>query len=143
MEYYKVKVQEELATDANNVWQLLRDFGDIKAWATGTVVKTEGSGLGMIRHIMFDLDSVVERCEAHDDANMSFTYRLLESPWPMSNYVATVILTPINPSKTLIEWSSIYEAEQDKAEAVRNLIESTYRKGFIARLRNTISKQYV
>ena len=74
---------------------------------------------------------------------MSFTYRLLESPWPMSNYVATVILTSINPSEILIEWSSIYEAEQDKAEAVRNLIESNYSKGFIARLRKAVSKQYV
>ncbi|NQZ89415.1 MAG: SRPBCC family protein [Colwellia sp.] len=140
MKYYKVQVQEELPFDVNNVWLLLRDFGNIKAWATGNVVKIEGSGVGMIRHIAFDLDKVVERCEAHDDDNMTFTYRLLESPWPMSNYVATVILTSAGPGKTLIEWSSNYQAEPEKAEAVRNLIESTYRIGFIARLRKTLSK---
>lgn len=141
MKNYKVQVKEELPTDANNVWQLLRDFGDIKSWATGKIVKTEGSGVGMIRHIEFDLDKVVERCEAHDDIHMTFTYRLLESPWPMSNYVATVILTSGGPGKTLIEWSSNYQAEPDKAEAVRNLIESTYSMGFIARLRKTVLKQ--
>ena len=143
MKNYKVQVKEELPAGANNVWQLLRDFSNINAWATGKIVKTEGSGIGMIRHIAFDLDKVVERCEAHDETKMSFTYRLIESPWPMSNYVATVILTSISPSKTLIEWSSVYEAEQDKADAVRNLIESTYSKGFIARLRKTVLEQYV
>jgi hypothetical protein len=142
MKFYKVKVQEELPSDANNVWQLLRDFGDIKAWATGEIVKIEGSGVGMIRHIEFDLDKVVERCEALDDANMTFTYRLLESPWPMSNYVAKVILTSEEPGKTLIEWSSSYQAEPDKVEAVRNLIESTYKMGFIARLRKTVIENF-
>lgn len=140
MKYYKVQVQEELPSNVNNVWQLLRDFSNIKAWATGNVVKIEGSGVGMIRHIEFDLDKVVERCEAHDDNDMTFTYRLLESPWPMSNYVATVILTSAGPEETLIEWSSSYQAEPEQAEAVRNLIESTYRIGFIARLRKTLSK---
>ena len=142
MKFYKVKVQEELPSDANNVWQLLHDFGDIKAWATGKIVKIEGSGVGMIRHIEFDLDKVVERCEALDDANMTFTYRLLESPWPMSNYVAKVILTSEEPGKTLIEWSSSYQAEPEKAEAVRNLIENTYSKGFIARLRKTVIENF-
>ena len=141
MKNYKVQVKEELPADANIVWQHLRDFGDIKSWATGKIVKKEGSGVGMIRHITFDLDKVVERCEAHDESNMTFTYRLLESPWPMSDYVATVILTSSGPGKTLIEWSSNYQADQDKAEAVRNLIESTYSMGFIARLRKTVLKQ--
>jgi hypothetical protein len=141
MKNYKVQVKEELPADVNIVWQHLRDFGDIKSWATGKIVKKEGSGVGMIRHIAFDLDKVVERCEAHDESNMTFTYRLLESPWPMSDYVATVILTSSGPGKTLIEWSSNYQADQDKAEAVRNLIESTYSMGFIARLRKTVLKQ--
>jgi len=140
MKNYKVQVKEELPADVNIVWQHLRDFGDIKSWATGKIVKKEGSGVGMIRHIAFDLDKVVERCEAHDESNMTFTYRLLESPWPMSDYVATVILTSSGPGKTLIEWSSNYQADQDKAEAVRNLIESTYSMGFIARLRKTVLK---
>ena len=141
MKNYKVQVKEELPADVNIVWQHLRDFGDIKSWATGKIVKKEGSGVGMIRHIAFDLDKVVERCETHDESNMTFTYRLLESPWPMSDYVATVILTSSGPGKTLIEWSSNYQADQDKAEAVRNLIESTYSMGFIARLRKTVLKQ--
>ena len=141
MKNYKVQVKEELPADVNIVWQHLRDFGDIKSWATRKIVKKEGSGVGMIRHIAFDLDKVVERCEAHDESNMTFTYRLLESPWPMSDYVATVILTSSGPGKTLIEWSSNYQADQDKAEAVRNLIESTYSMGFIARLRKTVLKQ--
>ncbi|MFB0979633.1 MAG: SRPBCC family protein [Alteromonadaceae bacterium] len=140
MKFYKVQVHEELPSDVNNVWQLLRDFGDINAWASGKVIKVEGLGVGMIRHIAFDLDKIVERCEAHDDDNMTFSYRLLESPWPISNYVAKVILTSGGPGKTLIEWSSSYQAEPEKAEDVRNLIESTYSKGFIARLRKTVLK---
>ena len=81
---------------------MIRDFGDINAWATGKIVKTEGSGVGMIRHIEFNSDIVMDRCEAqtHNDAQMSFSYRLLESPWPISDYVATVIFSSIGQGKT-------------------------------------------
>lgn len=142
MRHQQVQVQEEIATNATNVWQLIRDFGDISAWATGKVVKIQGAGIGMIRHIAFNLDKVVERCEAYDETQMSFAYRLLESPWPISDYVATVTLTAAGPDKTLIEWSASYQAVPEQTEAARDLIENTYRKGFIARLRKTAVKQF-
>jgi carbon monoxide dehydrogenase subunit G len=141
MNHQQVNVEEEIATDAANVWQLIRNFGDISAWASGIVVNTQGSDVGMIRQLDFNSDKIVERCEAHDDALMSFTYRLLESPWPMSDYVATVTLTRAGPDKTLIEWSSTFQAVPEQAEAARNLVENTYRKGFIARLRKTVARQ--
>ena len=80
MKYQKVYVQEEIEADVINVWQLIRDFSEISAWGPGEVVKTEGLGVGMIRHIDFNSEMLVERCEAHNDDQMSFSYRLLESP---------------------------------------------------------------
>jgi len=142
MSHQQVHVQEEIAADVTDVWQLIRNFDDISAWATGKIVDIQGAGVGMIRQIEFNSDQVVERCEAHDDAQMSFQYRLLESPWPMSDYLATVRLTSASPNKTLIEWSCRYQAIPEQIEAARKLIESTYRYGFIAKLRKTAEKTY-
>jgi hypothetical protein len=143
MQYQKVYVQEEIEADANSIWQLIRDFSEISAWGPGEVVKTEGLGVGMIRHINFNSEMLVERCEAHNDDQMSFSYRLLESPWPIADYVAIVVLTPEGPNKTLIEWSSVYQSTSESTEATeatRKFIENTYRKGFIARLRKNATK---
>jgi hypothetical protein len=143
MKYQQVHVQEEIEADATTVWQLIRDFSEISAWGPGEVVKTEGAGVGMIRHIDFNSEMLVERCEAHNDGQMSFSYRLLESPWPISDYVAKVILTAESLNKTRIEWSSVYQStleSTEATEATRNFIENTYRKSFIARLRKNATK---
>lgn len=140
MKYQEVSVKEEIAAPAEDVWQLIRDFSDINAWAVGNVVKVEGSGIGMIRHIEFSAGKIVESCEAHDDTQMSFSYRLLESPWPISNYVAIVKLTPAGTNKTIIQWSSVYQATPQEEDAARSLIETSYSKGFIARLRKTATQ---
>ena len=140
MKHQRVYVQEEIEAAATNVWQLIRDFGEIDAWALADVVKVEGSGVGMIRHIEFNSQKLVERCEAYDDTQMSFSYRLLESPWSISDYVATVVLTSSGPDKTLIEWSSLYQAIPEEVESTLKFIESTYRNAFIACLRKTATK---
>ena len=130
-----VYVREEIDAPAQAVWRLVRDFGDVNAWVDGEVVKTEGTGIGMVRHVDAAAGRVVERCEAHDERAMSFAYRLLASPWPFENYVATVKLSEREPGKTTIEWSSIFEVDNDNTQRVIRGLERTYRDVFIARLR--------
>ena len=133
-------VSEDIAAPANTVWQLIRDFADISAWTPSPVIRTEGVSIGMIRHIDSRAGYVRERCEAHDDTMMTFTYRLLESPWPFEN-VVTVKLTATNADTTTIEWFSTFETESEDVEGTRARIESTFRNRFIARLRESVAKK--
>jgi hypothetical protein len=132
-----IYVREDIDGRAETVWQLIRDFGDISAWARGKVVRIEGMGIGMVRYVEGAAGCVVERCEAHDEAAMTFTYRLLESPWPFTN-VVTVKLTASAPGKTTVEWSSRFETDADHVEDIRAEIESAFRNRFISRLREAV-----
>lgn len=133
-------VREEIDGSADTVWQLIRDFGDISAWASGKVISTEGTGVGMIQHVDSREGRVIERCEAHDDAAMTFTYRLLESPWPFEN-VVTVKLTASDSGQTTIEWLSEFETDSEDVDGIRTRIESVFRDRFIARLREAVARQ--
>jgi len=54
-------VREELDASIEAAWDCLRDFADISAWARGRVVTTEGTGVGMIRHVDTSNGRAVER----------------------------------------------------------------------------------
>lgn len=132
--------REEINGRAETIWQLIRDFGDISACARGRVVRTEGTGIGTVRQIDGAAGAVVERCEAHDEAAMTFTSRLLASPWPLTN-VVTVKLTATAPGKTTIEWSSSFETDAKDVEGIRAEIENAFRNSFIVRLRESVEGQ--
>jgi hypothetical protein len=83
----RVHVREHLDAPIDAVWKLIRDFGDISAWAAGRVVRVDGAGVGMLRHVDRPAGRVVERLETHDDDTHTFSYRLLESPLPTTNFV--------------------------------------------------------
>ena len=137
----RVHVREELEASADTVWGLLRDFGDISAWSsTGKMLQSDGEGAGAIRRVESQDGLLVERCEAHDEEAQTFSYALIESPYPFSDYVAVVKLTPLGSDRCAIEWSSEFEPKPGLEDVLRKSIEDTYRARFIATLRDTLAK---
>jgi hypothetical protein len=134
-----VKVTDVFDSPINKVWDLIRDFGDLSAWAPGAnVTKLEGEGVGMIRHIEGgDAGYFKELCEAHDDENHTFGYTLLESPAPVKDYHAKVKLTETGPDSCDIEWSSVFQPVDGPEEEIVKGVEDTYRF-FIENIKNTI-----
>lgn len=57
------------------------------------------------------------------DYDMFCTYSILDSPMPLTNYVATLRLTPItDQERTFIEWSADFDCAPDKeAELVAGI----------------------
>jgi hypothetical protein len=134
----QVYVKEGLPASAEAVWQLIRDFHDISAWASsGRILETNGDGVGAVRHVQTPLGLAVERCEMHDEQGREFSYALLESPWPLKNYVATVKVSPASESQCDIEWSSQYDAPPGMS--LKEEVEKMYRHSFINTLRKTLS----
>jgi len=111
----RAHVREEVDAPIDMVWKVIRDFADVSAWASGRVVHIEGAGVGMVRHIEGQGGRFVERCESHDDAAHTFSYRLLESP----------DFEPLDPAS---------------ATALRTAIENVFRGSFIAKLRDRLTR---
>ncbi|MEJ6024293.1 SRPBCC family protein [Ramlibacter sp. PS4R-6] len=132
-------MKEEIAAPIAEVWALLRNFGDIEIWAKARVVRVDGTGVGAIRHVEGSAGPVVERCEAHDEAAHSFSYSLVESPWPLANYVATVRLASLGANRCAIEWSANFDPTPGAPPDIRELVEKTFRGNFIANLRKGVA----
>lgn len=133
-------MREELPASAATVWSLIRDFGDLSAWAPeASVTSVEGDGVGAVRRVSASTGVFLERCEAHDENARRFSYRLLESPVPFQNYVAVVSLHEIDARRCVIEWSSQFETTQMTEERAVAMVGSAYRDVFVANIRRRLA----
>ena len=133
-------VEQALPASADKVWSLIENFTDISAWAIPglSVARGEGAGVGARRWLDTPQGQIVERCETHDPAARSFSYTIAAGPENMKRYLATVSLQPGDDQSCTITWRCDFEmAGVPEADAVQ-LMESTYRDGFIATLRGTL-----
>jgi hypothetical protein len=103
---------------AEQVWALIRDFDGLPGWhpGVGSSSLTEGGSgaeVGAVRRLtLADGGVVVERLLTLDDADRTFTYEILESPFAVRRYGATVRVLPVTDvGHAFVEWWSEFDAE--------------------------------
>jgi hypothetical protein len=134
----QVRVREELAAPARSAWALLRDFGEMSAWAPqARVLRVAGTGVGALRHVESAIGIFIERCESHDEAGRAFSYSIVESPWPMERYLASVCVVATGPRSCAIEWACEFATASGSTADFAIRLERLYR-GFIAALRERL-----
>lgn len=135
----EVKVEQEIGASAERVWQLMRDFGGLKAWNPAIEsVEVEGSGIGAVRTIKMGGISIKERLEHLDDAGRTFRYSIIEGPVPARDYLATVTVHEAGPDRARIVWGSRFEPQGAPEADLIGLFEGVY-KGGISALRKTLT----
>src|SRR5262249_60022664 len=80
----------DVSAPPDQVWRLIGGFGSLPDWFP-FISKSELSAGGRVRHLA-DLrgDTIVERLEAFDDAARSYSYSILQAPFPVSGYLSTL-----------------------------------------------------
>lgn len=140
-----VKFNATLNADASRVWQMLRQFGRISEWhpsiISSEIEDGQPDGLpGCYRRLVLENGEILrEQLLMADEDRQSFSYRFIESPLPVDNYVATVSLVPLTGrNETVIIWQASFEVRSadkvhDMAAVVHSLIESGHHSlaGFI------------
>ena len=107
----------------------------MKAWARGiTLLRVEGDGVGALRFVDSPIGLFVERYESHDDAGRALSYSIVESPWKLDSYLASVRVVAMGPKTCTVEWSCEFAAESGSAADFKARFERIYRS-FIANLR--------
>jgi ribosome-associated toxin RatA of RatAB toxin-antitoxin module len=103
--------------DADEVWQLVRDFDGLPGWHPGIGASELTSGtaaeVGVVRRLTLgDGGIVVERLVALDDGARSYTYEILEGPFAVRRYLSTIRVAPVTDSgQAFVEWWSEYDAD--------------------------------
>jgi len=124
----------------NQVWDKIHDFNSLPDWhpvfVNSNIENNEPSDkIGCIRN--FDLKdggNIRERLLALSDTEHLCTYTILESPFPIENYVATLRLIPITEGdRTYIEWIAEFNcSQQDEESLIENIGDGVFQGGFDA-----------
>lgn len=124
----------------SKVWSRVRDFNALPRWHPAIRESRIEDGLpsdkvGCIRDFRLQNgDRIREQLLGLSDYDMFCTYSILESPMPLTDYVATLRLTPITDGdRTFAEWSAEFECAADEAAGlVGNIGTNVFQGGFDA-----------
>jgi hypothetical protein len=86
-------------------------------------------------------DRLREQLLALSDYDYFCTYSILESPMPLTSYVATLRLTPITDGdRTFAEWTAEFDCAAELAEElVSNIGQNVFQAGFTALKRQMVA----
>ena len=111
---------------ADRVWASVRDFNGLPNWhpaiAESRIENGEPSDkIGCVRDFRLQNgDRMREKLLGLSDYDMFCTYSILESPMPLTNYVATLRLTPITDGdQTFIEWTAEFDCAPERGGRTR------------------------
>ena len=110
------------------VWAAVRAFDGVANWNPGVAAARMESGTststGAIRHLSIaDGTAFRETLLAHSDLEHFYTYDILESPLPVTDYVSTHRFIAItHSSQTLGIWESTFECAANVADEMDRVV---------------------
>ena len=136
----RVFISSVINAPAEKVWERVRDFNGLPRWhpriRESRIENGEPSDkVGCVRD--FNLqngDRIREKLLGLSDYDLFCTYAILESPMPLTDYIATLRLTPITDgNRTFAEWSAEFDCEEAVAEdLVKGIGTNVFQAGFDA-----------
>jgi hypothetical protein len=120
-----VYVSSVIPAPAAEVWRIVRDFNALPDWtpfvADSRIESAMASDqIGCIRNFRLKDGGVIrEKLLALSDYDLSCTYAILESPMGVSDYVATLSLTPVTETNaTFAQWTADFLCPADREAAL-------------------------
>ncbi|HET6509067.1 MAG TPA: SRPBCC family protein [Baekduia sp.] len=107
-----------VAAPVDDVWRLVRRFDGLPEWhpfveTCDMVDGADPAAVGAHRRQRLANGGVARaRLAGLDDEHRSLVYEMLDGPWPVRNYLATIRVFPITTTgDTFVEWSGRYDAD--------------------------------
>jgi len=134
----RVFTSSVISAPAAKVWERVRDFNGLPNWHPSIrESQIEGGGpsdqIGCIRDFYLQNgDHIREQLLGLSDYDLFCTYSILESPMPLTNYVATLRLTPVTDGDlTFGEWSAEFDCAPDaEHDLVSGIGGNVFQTGF-------------
>ncbi|ANN78186.1 SRPBCC family protein [Bordetella flabilis] len=135
-----VFVSSVIDAPAADVWSIVRDFNAMPQWHPLIADSMIENGLtpdriGCVRYFHTrDGGLIREQLLALSDYDYTFTYVILESPMGVSDYVATLKLTPVTDGdRCFAEWTAEFGCPAEREAELRRLIgQDVFQAGFDA-----------
>jgi hypothetical protein len=122
------------------VWEVLRDFNGHDRWhpiVRDSVIERGQTSdrIGCVRRFhLQDGSELREQLLTLSDADMAFSYCLLDTPVPLLNYVAHVRLAPVtDEDATFWHWESRFDTPAGREKELQQMVaEGVYQSGMDA-----------
>lgn len=117
----------------DRVWQLIGGFDSLPDWLP-YIPKSELSEGGRVRRLVNpEGEAIVERLEAFDQSARSYTYSILEAPFPVTGYRSTLRVVGIDRDQaSRVDWSGEFTPAGVSDNDASRLFEGIYRDGLKA-----------
>jgi hypothetical protein len=120
------------------VWERVRDFNALPRWVPAVRESRIENGepadkIGCVRAFRLQNgDPLREKLLGLSDFDYFCTYSILESPMPLTDYIATLRLTPVTDGdRTFAEWTAEFECAPEVAqELVSNIGQNVFQAAF-------------
>ena len=125
----------EGTASVDQAWALIGDFCGITTWhpAIASCEQSEKDGAKLRTLTTKDGAKFVEKLVKWDDKDHSYTYEILESPLPITNYVSTLkVEEDDEPGKVAITWSSTFEPKGVPEKTAKKVVADIYLAGLLA-----------
>ena len=121
----------DIPASADQVWQLIGGFNTLPDWLP-FIPNSELSEGGRVRTLQTaDGAVVVERLETFDNAGKTYSYSILQAPFPATDYLAT-IRVEAQGQGAKVTWSGRFTAKGVSEEEVVALFSGIYQGGLEA-----------
>lgn len=132
-------VSIEIPASVDQVWQLMGGFDSLPDWLP-FIPKSVVSEGGRVRTLTTsDGGTVIERLEAFDNRQRSYSYSIIQAPFPVVDYLSTIaVVATADNNITRVEWSGSFTPVNVSDADAEALFSGIYRDGLQA-LKNNFS----
>ncbi|MER7012263.1 SRPBCC family protein [Saccharopolyspora sp. NPDC000359] len=128
----------DIPAPADRVWQLIGGFNSLPDWLP-YISTSELSEGGRVRSLTnAEGGVIVERLEAFDNDARSYTYSIVQAPFPVTGYRSTITVHAVSVSRSRVEWSGTFTPDGAGDEEVVALFHGIYADG-LAALQQTLT----
>ena len=136
----RVYTSSVIQASADVVWARVRDFNGLPKWTPFVAESRIENGLpadkiGCVRNFKLkDGGQIREQLLMLSDYDYQCTYSILESPMGVTNYIATLKLTPVTDgNRTFAEWSAEFDcAPNEERRLAEQIGQGVFQGGFDA-----------
>ncbi|MBJ3775183.1 SRPBCC family protein [Acuticoccus mangrovi] len=136
----RIYISSVVDAPSGRVWERVRDFNGLPRWhpriRESRIENGEPSDkIGCVRDFRLQNgDRIREKLLGLSDYDLFCTYAILESPMPLTDYVATLRITPITDGdRAFCEWSAEFECAPEAADdLVAGVGTNVFQAGFDA-----------
>ena len=122
-----------IAAPPAKVWQTIGDFCGIGNWhpAVEKCTPSEQNGMKVRTLSLKGGGAIKEEQVSRDDKVMSYTYTILESPLPVSDYKSTLSVAP-DGQGSKVTWTGTFNAKGAPDTVAKDAIQGIYDSGLKA-----------